>query len=68
MGIVKITNQQARALNLLGEGKNYKEIALTLGVSYSRVINVLNELLIKTGFKSRKELMANAKTLEYEVV
>lgn len=68
MEVIKLTEQQERALNLLGEGKNYKEIALTLGVSYSRVINILNDLLIKTGFRSRKELLANAKTLEYEVI
>lgn len=68
MEVIKLTVQQEKALKLLGDGKNYKEIALTLNVSYSRVINILNDLLIKTGLKSRKELIANAKTLEYEVI
>ena len=68
MKVIKLTVQQEKALKLLGDGKNYKEIALTLNVSYSRVINILNDLLIKTGLKSRKELIANAKTLEYEVI
>ena len=68
MEVIKLTGQQEKALKLLGDGKNYKEIALTLNVSYSRVINILNDLLIKTGLKSRKELIANAKTLEYEVI
>lgn len=68
MEVIKLTKQQERVLKYLGSGRNYKEIALSLDVSYSRVINILNELLIKTGFRSRKELMANAKTLEYEVI
>lgn len=68
MADIKLTQQQATALDLLGEGKNYKEIALTLNVSYSRVINILNEILLKTGFKSKRELIVNAKTLEYDVI
>ena len=68
MEVIKLTEQQERVLKYLGDGKNYREIALSLDVSYSRVINILNDLLIKTGFRSRKELIANAKTLEYEVV
>lgn len=68
MAEIKLTEQQERALNLLGDGRNYKEIALTLNVSYSRVINILNEILLKTGLKSKRELIANAKTLEYDVI
>lgn len=68
MAEIKLTKQQERALNLLGDGRNYKEIALTLNVSYSRVINILNEILLKTGLKSKRELIANAKTLEYDVI
>ena len=65
---IKLTEQQEKVLTYLGEGKSYKEMALSLNVSYSRVINILNDLLIKTGLKSKRELLANAKTLEYEVI
>ena len=65
---IKLTEQQEKVLTYVGEGKSYKEMALSLNVSYSRVINILNDLLIKTGLKSKRELLANAKPLEYEVI
>lgn len=65
--MIKITEQQKKVLTMFAQGKTMKEIALALDVSYSRVINILNELLIKTGFKSKRELLANAKIIEFEV-
>ena len=65
--MITLTQQQAKTLDLFLEGMSLTEISLTLGVSYSRVINILNDLLIKTGYKSRKELLANGKMLEINI-
>jgi len=62
-----LSEKQHRSLELLLEGNSLKSIALTLGVSYSRVVTLLNEVLIKTGYKSRKELLINGKNLEIEL-
>lgn len=65
--MIELTEQQSQTLNLFVEGMSMKEIALHLGVSYSRVINILNSILIKTGSKSRKELLSKARLLEISV-
>lgn len=65
--MIELTEQQSQTLNLFVDGKTMKEIALYLGVSYSRVINILNSILIKTGSKSRKELLSKARLLEISV-
>lgn len=62
-----LSEKQKRTLELFLEGNSLKSIALTLGVSYSRVVTLLNEVLIKTGYKSRKELLINGKNLEIEL-
>jgi len=67
MDKIILSARQGEALKLLAEGKSIADISLELGVSYSRAINILNEILIKSGLKSRKELLANAKTLDFEV-
>lgn len=64
---VTLTAQQKKALDLFVTGMSLKELSLNLGVSYSRVINILNDILVKTGYKSRKELLANGKLLEITV-
>lgn len=64
---VTLTAQQKKALDLFVTGMSLKELSLNLGVSYSRVINILNDILVKTGYKSRKELLANGKLLEVTV-
>lgn len=65
--MIELSKQQARTLELFLEGKTMREMALSLGVSYSRVMNILNEILIKTGIKSRKELLIEGKAIEFEV-
>lgn len=65
--MVELSKQQARALEFFLDGKSMREISLLLGVSYSRTINILNEILIKTGIKSRKELLIEGKSMEFEV-
>lgn len=66
-GTVILTEQQHRALGLFIEGLSIQEIALSLGVSYQRALTVLNSILLKTEFKNRRELLANAKSLEIVV-
>lgn len=62
-----LTEQQGRALELFSNGLTIQEIALSLGVSYQRALTVLNSILLKTEFKNRRELLANAKSLEIVV-
>ena len=64
--VIYVTKQQARALELFGNGMAVKDIALTLGVSYQRVVNILNEILARTPFSSKRELLANIKNIELE--
>lgn len=66
--MVEFTEQQAKAFDLfVNERKNMREISLLLGVSYTRVVNILNEILIKTGYKDRKTLFQEGKTMEFSV-
>ena len=65
--MIELSQQQANTLELFLEGKSMKQMALTLGVSYSRIVNLLNEVLIKTGTKSRKELLIHGNEIEYVV-
>ena len=67
MTAIEISEKQAAALELFLAGKNMREIALTLGVSYSRIITLLNELLVKTGLKSRKELLLQGKNFNFNI-
>jgi DNA-binding CsgD family transcriptional regulator len=67
MEAIKISPKQAAALELFLAGKSMREISLTLSVSYSRVISLLNELLVKTGLKTRKELLLQGKDFTFEV-
>ena len=65
---ITVTPQQKRALDLFYEGKTYQEIALALGVSYSRIINILNNILVKTKTSSRKELLLLKDQITYNIV
>lgn len=65
--MIELSPQQYKTLDLFLQGLTIKEVALNLGVSYSRAINILNEILVKTGWKSRKELLANGKLLEISI-
>ena len=67
MIIITVTEQQKKTLDLLYEGKSYQDIALALGVSYSRIINILNNILIKTKLSSRKELLLMKNKIKYTV-
>lgn len=65
--MVTLTDKQAQLLEVLKRGLSLKDAALELGVSYSRIINLCNNLLIKTGYKTHRELLVNIKSIEYEV-
>jgi DNA-binding CsgD family transcriptional regulator len=65
--MIKLSEQQKKAFDLyVKDALTIKEISLRLGVSYTRAINILNEILIKAGMKSRKELLISGKNLEIE--
>lgn len=64
--MIELSEQQIKTLELFAkDGINMKDISTRLGISYSRVINILNEILIKTGYKTRKELLINSNKVEY---
>lgn len=62
-----VTPQQKHALDLLYMGKSYRQIADVLHVSYSRVIQIFNTLLLKTKLSSRKELILEKNKIKYEL-
>ena len=62
-----ITPQQAKALGYFFEGLTLADVALKLEVSYSRVINILNAILVKTRLTSRKELLLNKDKIHYSI-
>jgi len=64
---VELTSIQAKVLEMLLSGINMREISQTLNISYNRVINIANSILIKTRMQSRKELLINGKNIEYTV-
>lgn len=64
---ITVTPQQGRALDCFFEGKTLTDTALVLAVSYSRVINILNAILVKTKLSSRKELLLNKDNIHYEI-
>ena len=66
--MIQLTLQQGKVFELFAQGKTMREIALTIGVSYSRIVNILNEILIKSGYKNRRELLINAKSIEYIII
>ncbi|MBQ6907793.1 MAG: hypothetical protein IJQ28_05390 [Clostridia bacterium] len=66
--MIQLTLQQGKVFELFAQGKTMREIALTIGVSYSRIVNILNEILVKSGYKNRRELLINAKSLEYIIM
>lgn len=63
---VKLSPQQARALSLYGQGQSLREISIALGVSYNRVLNIINEILAKTPFKNKQELLMHAQNIEID--
>ena len=64
---ITVTQQQATALDYFFQGNTLADVALKLEVSYSRVINILNTILIKTRLSSRKELLLNKENIHYTI-
>ena len=52
-----VTVQQKKVLDKYFEGTPLTDIAVDLNISYSRVIQILNNILIKTKLQTRKELL-----------
>lgn len=64
---VIVTEIQGKAASLYIAGLNMREIALELGVSYSRVVQIINAILIKTRSASKREFLLNAKDIEWVI-
>lgn len=62
---VTVTKLQLDVVNAYMEGQSMKEIALAVGVSYSRVINIFNAILIKARCATKKELLLKAKDIKW---
>lgn len=67
MTTLYLTEQQNKFLQALLEGKTMKQISTMLGVSYSRVIQILNIMLLKTNCKSRTELLVKGKDFDIKI-
>lgn len=63
---IKLTPQQKKALDFFSKGLSLREISVTMGVSYQRILNLLNEILAKTPYSNRTELLLNLSSLEIE--
>ena len=65
--MVVLTEKEDKAFQLLLAGKTMRETAMTLNVSYNRVVALLNAVLIKTGCRTRRELMVNGRSIKYKI-
>ena len=63
---MKLTEQEKEAFELYTQGNGIAEIALIIGVSYQQAVNIMNSVLTKSPYKSAKELLANANSIEIE--
>ena len=55
-----LTNQEKRVLNLLSEGKLYKEVAAILFISENTVRSHVRKLYCKLGVHSKAEMVKSA--------
>ena len=65
---INVTPQQKKALDKFFEGMPLTEIAFELNVSYSRIIQILNTILIKTKLQTRKELLIKRNEICYNLI
>ena len=63
---MKLTAQEKRAFELFAFGHNLSEISLIMGLSYQQTVNLMNDILTKSPYKTAKELYANADSIEIE--
>ena len=63
---MKLTEQEKKAFELFAFGHNLSEISLILGLSYQQTVNLMNDILTKSPYKTAKELYVNANSIEIE--
>ena len=63
---MKLTEQEKKAFELFAFGHNLSEISLIMGMSYQQAVNLMNNILTKSPYKSAQELLANANSIEIE--
>ena len=63
---MKLTEQEKRAFELFAFRHNLSEISLIMGLSYQQAVNLMNNILAKSPYKTEKELYANANSIEIE--
>lgn len=63
---MKLTAQEKRAFELFAFGHNLSEISLIMGMSYQQTVNLMNNILAKSPYKTAKELYTNADSIEIE--
>jgi DNA-binding NarL/FixJ family response regulator len=59
-GNIILKEKELRILELIAEGKNYREIATILYLSEGRIKNIISELLSRFNLKDRYELISYA--------
>lgn len=63
---MKLTEQEKKAFELFAFGHNLSEISLTMNMSYQQAVNLMNNILAKSPYKTAKELFENANSIEIE--
>lgn len=63
---MKLTEQEKKAFELFAFGHNLSEISLIMGMSYQQAVNLMNNILTKSPYKTAKELYENANSIEIE--
>ena len=65
---ITVTPQQKETLDRFFKGLPLTEIAFELNLSYSRIIQILNAILIKTKSNTRRELLTKKNEIIYKLV
>ena len=63
---MKLTEQEKKAFELFAFGHHLSEISLIMGLSYQQAVNLMNEILAKSPYKTARDLYANANFIEIE--
>ena len=63
---MKLTEQEKRAFKLFAIGHSISEISLIMDMSYQQAVNVMNNIVAKSPYKTAKDLYVNANSIEIE--
>ena len=65
---ITVTPQQKETLDRFFKGMPLTEIAFEMNLSYSRIIQILNVILIKTKTTTRRKLLTRKDEIIYDIV